>query len=88
MTKVFPKSTPNEEILKDFRRCKAEVRDWGAQNRVSLDAGREEFTVTHHIEGQGEVFRLLKPVFDAKLLMHTAVQTWVGRARPKTQAHC
>ena len=55
-------------------------------NSVSFDAGKEEFTVTHHIKGQGEDFRLLGLVFDTKLLMHTAVQTLVGRARPKTQA--
>ena len=59
---------------------------WGALNRVSFDSGKEELLVLHHLEGEGENFRLLGPVFDVKLQMHSAVQKAAGKARAKLHA--
>ena len=77
---------PSEEVLNDLKLCQERVHKWGEQNRVSFDAGKEEFAVLHHQDGEGRDFRLLGPVFDAKLLMHSAVQKVVSKAKPKTQA--
>ena len=86
VSKTFPASVPNEEVLSDLKLCQERVHKWGALNRVSFDAGKEEFAVVHHQHGEGRDFRLLGPVFDAKLLMHSAVQKLVSKAKPKTQA--
>ena len=84
--KTYEVGLPNADVLEDLRRCQQEVHHWGKLNRVSFDAGKEEFVVIHHVFGEGGDFRLLGPVFDPKLRMHRAVQKVVGKARPKLHA--
>ena len=84
--KTYPAATSNAEVLADLKRCQQQVHEWGTANRVSFDSGKEELLVLHHLQGEGEDFRLLGPVFDAKLQMHTAVQKAAGKARAKLHA--
>jgi hypothetical protein len=53
---------------------------------VAFDENKEEFAVIHHIHGEGPDFRLLGPIIDTKLLMHSAVAKLVGKIRPKLQS--
>ena len=86
VSKTFPATTSNEEVLADLHNCQKNVHDWGRTNRVAFDAGKEAFVVLHHLQGEGEDFRLLGPVLDSKLRMHSAVQKVVAKARPKPHA--
>ena len=84
--KTFPATTPNSEVLADLRSCQEQVHRWGALNRVSFDRTKEELLVLHPLEGEGEDFRLLGPLLDVKLQMHSAVQKVAGKARAKLHA--
>ena len=53
---------------------------------MEFDPGKEQLVVIHHKDGEGSDFRLLGPVFDTKLQMHSAVTSVVNKARPKTLA--
>jgi hypothetical protein len=84
--KTYPAEAPNSKVLEDLHLCQQDVHNWGVQNRMAFDTSKEEFVVIHHVQGEGADFRLLGPVFDPKLQMHTAVQKLVHKARPKLQA--
>ena len=84
--KTYAADVPNDKVLEDLHLCQESVHQWGQQNRVVFDASKEEFAVLHHVHGEGCDFRLLGPVFDAKLQMHSAVQKVLGKARPKLYA--
>ena len=86
VSKTYPTTTSNQEVLADLRSCQEQVHEWGRKNRVTFDSGKEELAVLHHLHGEGKDFRLLGPVFDTKLRMHSAVQKLLGKARPKVQA--
>ena len=86
VTKVFEKDTPNKAVFADLKLCQQDVHKWGETNRVEFDPKKEELVVLHHRQGEGPEFRLLGPVFDPKLQMHTAVRKTVNKARPKLQA--
>jgi hypothetical protein len=83
VTKEFPPHTPNAYIMETLRTYHVGAHEWGKMNRVEFDPGKEAFAVIHHKEGEGPDFRLLGPVFDPKLLMHTAIKKVANRARPK-----
>ena len=86
VSKDFPTSSSNAEVVADLERCRTAVHGWGVKNRVAFDKEKEAVVVLHHLDGEGEDFRLLGLVFDTKLKMHSAVTKLVKRARPKLYA--
>ena len=45
--KSYPADTALEEVLSDLKRGQQAVHQWGAENRVSFDPGKEVFAVVH-----------------------------------------
>ena len=39
--RVFPKTTPNNKILKSLEACQRELHSWGDANQVQFDGGKE-----------------------------------------------
>ena len=79
--KAFPRSTPNEKVLQEVARCKAELHKWGQANSVTFDAGKESAHVLCKDEPAGDNFRLLGVLFDEKLTMAAAVRETVTEAK-------
>ena len=76
----------NEDILNEMKECQQQTHQWGRENQVTFDEAKEEFVVLHRSSGSGSEFRLLGPWVDNKLLMHTAVNKIMAKARPKIKA--
>ena len=62
--KSYPADTALEEVLSDLNRGQQAVHQWGAENRVSFDPGKEVFAVVHPRFAHGPDFKLLGAVFD------------------------
>ena len=45
--KSYPADTALEEVLSDLKWGQQAVHQWGAENRVSFDPGKEVFAVVH-----------------------------------------
>ena len=84
--KLFDRDQSDDAIFDALKGCQEAVHGWGASNRVSFDKEKEEFCILHHISGSGADFRLLGPVIDSKLTMHSAVYKVASKARPKLYA--
>ena len=86
ITKNFPATVSNEDVLAGMEQCQANVHEWGSANRICFDPTKEEFAVLHHVHGSGPDFRLLGPTIDAKLVMREAVGKVVRTTRPKLRS--
>ena len=86
MSKSFARTTPNEEILEDMRRCQDATHAWGVANRVTFDPAKEEFAILGASDGYGEPFRMLGPTIDQKLLMHECIDKLYRKLKPKARA--
>jgi len=84
--KIFCETVTNDTIMKDLEASQQEAHKWGADNQVVFDRSKEEFVILHRSGGSGNDFRLLGPWIDNKLLMHTAVNKIMAKAKPKTRA--
>ena len=82
----FKKSTSNAEILRRMHICRHRVHTWGRRNRVAFDAGKEHLLIIHPLLGEGDDFKLLGCLFDAKLTMKTAIERILLQIRPKIVA--
>ena len=58
----------------------------GRAHQITFDKSKEELIVIHHRFGMGDVFRLLGPMVDPKLVMRDAVRKVVRQARGKLTA--
>ena len=79
--KSFPKKKPNQEVLQEVARCKAELHRWGRANSVTFDSGKESAHVLCKDEPEGEDFKILGVLFDGKLSMAAAVRETVVEAQ-------
>ncbi len=86
VSKDFSRTTANEDVLDDMRRCQSDVHAWGVRNRVSFDPAKEEFAILASQGGSAEPFRLLGPLIDEKLLMHDCIDKLYRKAKPKARA--
>jgi hypothetical protein len=84
--KVFSSETTNEQIREERTVCQQAIHQWGVQNRIAFDPGKEDFAVIHATEGEGKDFRLLGTWWDTGLRMETNVRRIVAKARPKVDA--
>ena len=84
--KLFDTACSNEDVQAAMAQCQTSAHHWGARNKVCFEASKEHFAVLHHVYGEGDSFRLLGPMFDAKLLMHDAVDRIIAKTRPKLTA--
>ena len=84
--KEFPCITSDEVVLQELRMCQRLVHEWGVENQVLFDSTKEAFCILHHLFGSGGPFKLLGVMFDAKLLMHEAIDQIVRKAAPKLTA--
>ena len=68
--------------------CKTrdEVHRWGFRNRVEFDAQKEHIVILHPTNGEGDAFKLLGCLLDAKLNMEALVDQTVAACRPKAKA--
>ena len=55
-------------------------------NRVSFDAAKEYFVVLHPSAGSGPPFKLLGPLIDTDLRMHSCIDQVMSKVRPKINA--
>ena len=83
--KEFANETANSDIMGELHACQTRVHNWGVQNRVIFDAGKEEFCILDPSHGVGRPFRLLGPIIDPKLRMHECVDKVYKRAKPKAR---
>ena len=58
----------------------------GRRNRVSFDPSTESFAILAARDGDAELFRLLGPTIDEKLLMHVCIEKLYRKAKPKACA--
>jgi len=84
--KKFRLSICNDDVRADMAKAKHEVHQWGKRNRVSFDASKEHVVILHPSHGEGDDFRLVGTLVDAKLSMQPAVQDILDKVHPKTKA--
>ena len=84
--KLYCAKTSNDDIMQELYDCQKLTHEWGVEHRVAFDRTKEEFTIIHRKQGQGEPFRLLGPVIDHALIMSEAIDKLVGKCRPKIKA--
>ena len=82
----FDQRTPLVEIKRVLVKCRDRVHTWGKANRVSFDAAKEHFLVLHPSEGSGPAFKLLGPLIDSDLRMHSCIDQILSKARAKITA--
>ena len=66
--------------------CRTKVHAWGRANRVIFDAAKEHAIILHPLQGEGEPFKLLGLLVDAKLIMLKTAEKMLSQIRPKVQA--
>jgi hypothetical protein len=84
--KPFASTLSNESVMEDMVSCQTAVHQWGESNRVLFDSSKEHFAVIHHVQGEGDTFKLLGVSLDVKLVMADAVSQIIKRASPKLTA--
>ena len=77
---------PLDEVKTTLERCQKRVHHWGKVNRVSFDAAKEHFIVLHPSAGSGPPFKLLGPLIDTDLRMHSCIDQVMSKVRPKINA--
>ena len=82
----FDRTEDNTEVKRVMEVCRSRVHAWGRCNRVSFDPGKEHLVVLHPSLGEGETFRLLGCMMDAKLIMQQAVEKILSEIKPKVRA--
>ena len=75
--KPYHRSLSNTAILADTRSRQVELHRWGRANRITFDASKECFCVLSTTEAEGDNFKVLGLIFDAKLSMRACVDTCV-----------
>ena len=55
---LFPGGEDNEVVLEHLRACQRDIHQWGVENRVAFDAGKEEFWIIHRSSPYGRASRL------------------------------
>ena len=83
---THPADTALEEVLSDLKRGQQAVHQWGAENRVSFDPGKEVFAVVHPRFAHGPDFKLLGAIFDTKLTMTSCIEATMRKVTPKIKA--
>ena len=63
-TRLRLRGTALEEVLSDLKRGQQAVHQWGAENRVSFDPGKEVFAVVHPRVAHGPNGKLLGAIVD------------------------
>jgi hypothetical protein len=71
--KAFKLVVPNEDVLLACGKCQALLHEWGGDNEVAFDPGKETMHVLSHVSPQGNSFRILGAQFDCRLAMGIAV---------------
>ena len=66
-----------------LNRTRSSVHQWGKRNRVTFDPAKEHTVVIHPTRGVGADFKLLGCLVDHKLLMVSAINATLAKARPK-----
>ena len=84
--KNFEASTNNVEIKKELVSVQSAVHEWGVQNRVGFDQGKEHFCVLHRGDPDGITFKLLGVLVDPKLNMGDEIGRIKKKASPKISA--
>ena len=75
-----------EGVLSDLRRSQQAVHQWGAENRVSIDPGKEVSAIVHPRFAHGPDFKLLGAIFDAKMTMTSCIEATMRKVTPKIKA--
>ena len=83
---VYPGETTNDHILCDLEEFQRDIHQWGVQNRVAFDPGKEQFWILHRSDPYGLPGRLLGAIIDQKLIMEAEVSRICGKVRPKIKA--
>ena len=81
--KESPKTTDDESLLKDARKCQDKVHKWGVPNRVTFDPKKESFHVLSLAAPAGTTFKTLGVQFDDGLTMEKAVKATATEAQWK-----
>jgi hypothetical protein len=84
--KKFLATSDNLVIKADMAITRTEVHKWGTRNRVAFDPLKEHTVIIHPAAGEGDDFKFLGVLFDAKLRMENAVEQILNRIRPKIKA--
>ena len=82
----FDQRTPLNEVKNVLEKCRDRVHTWGKANRVSFDAAKEHFIVLHPSAGSGPAFKLLGPLIDTDLRMHSCIDQIMSKARANITA--
>ena len=86
VSKTYPGDLPNTEVVADMCKTRDDVHRWGFRNRVEFDAQKEHIIVLHPTSGEGDAFKLLGCLLDAKLNMEALIDQTVAACRPKAKA--
>ena len=84
--KLYDRETANSEVLADLGECAARVHEWGAENQVKFDPGKEAYCVLHRTDCLGDAFTLLGVTFDPQLLMGEFCAALASRCSRKAAA--
>ena len=84
--KSYLADTALEEVFSDLKRGQQAVHQWGAENRVSCDPGKEVFAVVHPRSAHGPDCKLLGAIFDTKLTMTFCIEATMRKVTPKIKA--
>ena len=84
--KVFDRDASDALIMDELAKCQANVHEWGVENRVQFDSGKEEMKILHTRRPHGDAFKFLGPMVDTKLVMDIEVQRIRKKTRPKMRA--
>ena len=82
----FESSISNAIILDQLQEVQSQVHSWGYANRVTFDASKEFFCISHKTDCEGDSFKYLGVLIDPKLIMEKEVQRIRSKAGPKIKA--
>ena len=86
---VFHKFSRNfsvDSVRAEMDKWREKIHTWGAINRVSFDPVKEHVTILQSTVGHDNSFKLRGCMIDTDLRMHSCMEQWLFKIRPKITA--
>ena len=84
--RCFPWSMSNGAIMEELREAQRSLHKWGKANRVTFDAGKEEFMIISTVDPVGGPAKILGIEFDNRLVMGGATHKCATKAAWKCKS--
>ena len=73
-------------MTNDLQKCREKIHKWGAANRMISEFFKKLLIVLHPPRGHGAPFRFLGCMMDTDLRMHSCIDQFLSKIRPKIKA--